>query len=83
MKPTMSFILNPYNNALDLSDEEDRKLFETGSKGLESAQQFDGRKETFNDFLKLVSHQLKKVRLTEVLEITTKWDAQAVAPRPP
>eukprot|EP00957_Ditylum_brightwellii_P203939 15336852-Ditylum_brightwellii.AAC.1 len=32
----MSFILNPYDNALDLSDKEDRKLFENGAKGLES-----------------------------------------------
>eukprot|EP00957_Ditylum_brightwellii_P043426 3292609-Ditylum_brightwellii.AAC.1 len=83
MKPTMSFILNLNDNTLDLSDKEDRKLFENNSKGLETALRFNGRKETFNNFLKLVSHQIKKVRLVEVLEIATKWDTRTVTPRPP
>eukprot|EP00957_Ditylum_brightwellii_P054133 4100179-Ditylum_brightwellii.AAC.1 len=56
----MSFILNPHNNILDLSNRNNRELFETGSKGLEDAQRFDGRKESFNNFAKLVSHQIKK-----------------------
>eukprot|EP00957_Ditylum_brightwellii_P208060 15355667-Ditylum_brightwellii.AAC.1 len=83
MIPMMSFILNPYDNALDLSDKDDRKLSKTRYKGLESAQRFDGRKESFNNFAKVVSHQIKKVRLTEALEIATDWDALMVAPRLP
>eukprot|EP00957_Ditylum_brightwellii_P117591 8968128-Ditylum_brightwellii.AAC.1 len=79
----MSFILNPYNNTLDLSDKDDRKLFLTGSKGLETAQRFDGEKESFSDFAKLVGHRIKNVILAEVLEITTEWDALTVTLRPP
>eukprot|EP00957_Ditylum_brightwellii_P024114 1818424-Ditylum_brightwellii.AAC.1 len=64
----MSFVLNPYDNALDLLDKEGRKLFKSGCKGLEPAQQFDGRKE---------AHQIKNVRLAEVLETATEWDTHA------
>eukprot|EP00957_Ditylum_brightwellii_P191570 14585517-Ditylum_brightwellii.AAC.1 len=58
----MSFILNPYDATLDLSDKEDRKMFEFGTKGLEESQQFNGKKEIFNDFAKLIGHKMKEIQ---------------------
>ena len=54
----MAFLLNPYNDELDLSDKEDQKLFQDGSKGIKSTDKdkcvlFYGKKENFNMFLKI------------------------------
>ena len=57
----MAFILNPYDAILDLSNKEDRKMFEIGTKGLDEKQRFNGRKEAFNDFSKLIGHKMKEV----------------------
>eukprot|EP00957_Ditylum_brightwellii_P037466 2833797-Ditylum_brightwellii.AAC.1 len=65
----MAFILNPYDAILDLSNKEDRKMFKLGMKGLEEKQRFNGRKEAFNDFSKLIGHKMKEVRVLEALEV--------------
>ena len=53
------FILNPYEVSLDLSDKDDRKLFKEGSKGLKEEELFDGKKQNFSTFMKLIEKQSK------------------------
>eukprot|EP00957_Ditylum_brightwellii_P126750 9661420-Ditylum_brightwellii.AAC.1 len=78
----MFFILNPYNNVLDPFSKDNMKLFKTGSKGPKEAQRFDGRKELFNNFTKLMSHKIEKVRLNKLLKNAMERDTSAAAPRP-
>ena len=54
-----TFLLNPYDADLDLSDKDDRKLFQEGSKGIKSTNKdecilFDGKKANFNKFSKII-----------------------------
>ena len=54
----MAFILNPYSVDLDLSDKDDRKLFQQGCKGIKKeADFFDGKREDFDDFCKLMEKE--------------------------
>eukprot|EP00957_Ditylum_brightwellii_P063275 4802058-Ditylum_brightwellii.AAC.1 len=73
----MAFILNPYGATLDLSDKEDRKMFEIGTKDLEESQQFNRKKETFNNFAKLICHKMKEIQVLEALDVAIEWDDPA------
>ena len=57
----MAFLLNLYDATLDLSDKEDRKLYESGYKGLHKDQRFNGSKEKFREFAKLLALELNLV----------------------
>eukprot|EP00957_Ditylum_brightwellii_P060584 4600539-Ditylum_brightwellii.AAC.1 len=48
-------------------------MFELGTKGLEETQRFNGRKEAFHDFSKLIGHKMKEVRVLEALEVAVEW----------
>ena len=69
----MTFVLNPYDKALDLTDKEDRKLFTEGCKGIKEEDLFDGKKQNYGDFVKLIEEGLNDTRTMEALEINTKW----------
>ena len=71
------FLLNPYDASLDLSNKDDRKLYHDACKGLPEKCQFDGKKENFQDFIKLIEKEFKKTRVMEALEISTEWDDSA------
>ena len=71
-----TFLLNPYDACLDLSSKDDRKLYHDACKGL-TDNKFDGKKENFNDFIKLIENEFQKTRVMEALEITTEWDISA------
>ena len=49
-----NFLLNPYEADLNLNDKDDRKLFSEASKGLKEGNLFDGKRETFSTFSKLI-----------------------------
>ena len=66
-----TFLLNPYDAKLDLSSKDDRKLYHDACKGL-SDNKFDGKKEHFQNFIKLVENEFKKTRVMEALEISTE-----------
>ena len=70
---TMSFILNFFDAMLDLNKSEDYKLFKTAMLGLDKEQKFNGKRENFADFCKLIQHKLDDTRLYEVLDIATEW----------
>ena len=72
---TMSFQLSPYDAALDLSKNDDRKLYLEAIKGLKEATHFTGKKTDFDQFSKLMGKAFKDVRVMEILTIPTEWDA--------
>ena len=72
-----AFLLNPYDGDLDLSNKDDRKLYQDACKGLAKENLFDGKKQNFQDFAKLLEVDFKKTRVMEALEISTKWNESA------
>jgi hypothetical protein len=81
----MAFLINPYDADLNLADKDDRKLFKDGCVVLKEADLFDGKKENYVNFTKLLENELKTVRLMECLKIPTEWVAEGsiVARRAP
>ena len=77
-----TFILNPYDADLDLSNKDDRKLFLDACKGLPKKDRFDGKRQNFGNFTKLIEQQLNTIRVTEAMEIQTKWNQGTRAPDP-
>ena len=75
-----TFIFNPYDATLNLSDKEDRKLYQDACKGLTSEDRFDGKRENYPNFVKLIEQSLQDVRVMETLEISTRWDQSATDP---
>ena len=72
---TMAFLLNPYDAELDLSNKEDRKLFTEGCKGVKEKDIFDGKKQNYSTFVKLIEMNLSSTRTMDALKINTKWVA--------
>jgi len=70
----MFFQLSPYDAVLDLSKNEDRKLYLEATNGLKEANLFSGKKMEFDKISKLMGKAFKDVRVMEVLMIPTKWD---------
>ena len=71
----MAFLINPYDVDLNLADKDDRKLFKDGCAGLKEGDLFDGKKENYVNFTKLLEKELESVRLMECLKIPTEWVA--------
>ena len=71
----MVFVLNPYDADLDLTDKDDRKLYNDGCKGLkETGDHFDGKKKNFKNWSKLMEPLLKKTRSMICFMVPTMWD---------
>ena len=70
----MAFITNPYDATLDLTNREDRKLFQEGSKGLKEDDKFAGKKVKYNTFAKLMGKSFEDVKVMSTLTIPTVWD---------
>ena len=75
--PMSALLLNPYDAVLDLNNKEDRKLFQDACKGLKDKDLFDGKRETYSDFAKLIERQFNTTRVMESLLIPTKWKDHA------
>ena len=73
-----TFFFNPYDAPLDLTDKEDRKLYQEACKGIKNEDRFDGKRENYGGFAKLIEPQLKDVRLMEALQIPTEWNSLAL-----
>ena len=71
----MAFLINPYDADLNLADKDDRKLFKDGCRGLKDEDLFDGKKENYTNFTKLMENELDSVRVMECLQIPTEWVA--------
>ena len=71
----MAFILNPYNADLNLADIEDGKLFTEGCKGVSDKEFFNGKKQYYGTFVKLIKCDLNARRTMAALKTSTKWTA--------
>ena len=69
----MAFILNPYNAELNLNQKDDRKLFKDGSEGLKEKDKFDGKRENYVNFNKLMKVLFDSIRAMETLHIPVEW----------
>ena len=83
LRATMAFILNPFQADIDLSNKEDKKLFEKGCEGLAKEDKFDGKREKYTTFMKLMKVAIEGVKLMDTLVLGTTYDATVTAPRPP
>ena len=72
----MAFLLNPYDATLNLADKDDRKLFQEGCKGLKENDIFDGRKQNYGNFVKLLEGYLNNTRTMDTFETCTEWDTK-------
>ena len=70
----MAFVLNLYDNLLDLTNRDNRKLFQDACRCLKGEDKFSGKKADYNNFVKLISKSFEDMRLMEALLIPTKWD---------
>ena len=66
------FLLNPYDTPMDLTDKDDQKLYQEACKGLKEKKLFDGKKENYSNFIKLIEKVLSATRLTDALKINTQ-----------
>lgn len=71
------FLLNPYDAPLDLSNKDDRKLYQDACKGLKDKDLFDGKRENYSNFIKLIEKDLTAFRLLDNLKINTEWATAA------
>ena len=71
------FLLNPYDAPLDLSNKDDRKLYQDACKGLKDKDLFDGKRENYSNFIKLIERDLTAFRLLDNLKINTEWATTA------
>eukprot|EP00957_Ditylum_brightwellii_P047276 3591401-Ditylum_brightwellii.AAC.1 len=78
-----TFILNPYDTDIDLSNKEGRKLYDAWCTGVEKEQRFDGSKERFSNFQKMIGHQMNNLCMMDVLDVAVAWDATTPAPQNP
>ena len=81
--PMAAFFLNPYSQVLDLTDKSHLKLYTDGCKGLDKELQFDGKKEKYNDFVKLIGQKMSNRKVKECFAIATEWEASGVEPEQP
>ena len=75
-----TFLLNPYEADLNLSNKDDRKLFLDACKGLPEDDKFDGKRENFGNFTKLLETHLNATRVIEAMVINTKWNTGTRTP---
>ena len=68
----ISFVLNPYNEILYLANKYDRSLFSDGYKGVKPEDVFDGKRQNYRNFVKLIEGDLNGTRKMEALEVYTK-----------
>ena len=71
----MTFLLNPYDKELDISTKEGLQLYGTAKKGLEKEDRFDGTKEKYSKFVKLMDKAYKTYRMKNILKVPTSWEA--------
>lgn len=69
---SMAFIINLYNNILDLTNIDNRKLLQEGCVGLKELDKFSGKKLDFANFEKLMEKSFFDVKVMEAFMIPTK-----------
>ena len=70
-----TFLTNPYDASLDLADNDDRKMFQEGCKGLCDKDKFIGTKQGCGNFVKLIETDFESTITMEALEVCSQWDS--------
>ena len=78
-----TFILNPYDQCLDLSKREHLRLYTDGCEGLEKEQRFDEKRRNYDKFVKLFGKRMKDTRVKECLRISVEWEKSGTNPELP
>ena len=60
------FILNPYDQELDLTKKDHLRLYVDGCAGLKEVK-FDGKIENYPSFVKLIGKPMEEIRVKECL----------------
>ena len=71
--------LNPYDKPIDLDTQAGLKLYSEAKKGLDKEDRYDGSKEKFSKFAKLMGKIFKTYRTMEIYKVPTAWEANAPA----
>ena len=69
----MVYLLSSYNQVLDLTDSGHLKLYNVVITGLKKEQCFDGNKENFRSFEKIMEEKLDTYGLRNIFNIPSKW----------
>ena len=77
------FILNPYDQELDLTRKDHLRLYIDGCAGLKEEVKFDGRIENYPSFVKLIGKRMEEIRVKECLRIATEWETTGTNPEFP
>ena len=72
--PKMAFILNPYDQTLDLLTRDHLRLYTEGCAGLPDKNKFDGKIENYPSFVKLIGKKMEHTRTRQCLKISTEWE---------
>ena len=67
-------MLNPYDVILNLGNKDDRKLFTDGCNSLKAEDLYDGKKQNYGNFVKIIEGELNATRTMEALEVNTMWN---------
>ena len=67
----MAFIISHYDQVLDLTDKSHLKLFTDGCKGLPTEVKFNGTREKYGDFAKLIGKAMDTRRVKDILKVAT------------
>ena len=79
----MVFILNPYDQVLDLTDRSHLKLYTDGCLDLEKEVKFDGKQQNYKNFVNLIGEKIGSRRIKETLKIVTEWKTTGTTPELP
>ena len=79
----MSFIINPYEQTFDLTDRAHLKLYTDGCQGLAKEVKFDGKRENYGNFVKLIGKIMDARRIKGNLKIATTWETTGTIPELP
>ena len=79
----MAFMISPYKQVLDLTDKSHLKLFTDGCKGLPTEVKFNGTREKYGDFAKLIGKAMDTRRVKDILKVATNWETTGLLPEVP
>ena len=74
------FVLNPYDQELDLAKREHLKLYTDGCIGFSENSKFDGKRENYSSFVKLIGKRMERFRTKTYLKIVTNCEASGTSP---
>ena len=78
--PETVFVLNPYDQELDLSKRELIKLYTDGCVGLLEKSKYYKKRENYSSFVKVIGKKMERFRTKTCLNIATELEASGTSP---